>query len=433
MSDVSGNIGRKVPGNIASKVLFGSQFRISTLFNETCALRVFAVGFDFESLKGTLNKCWFNVWLLTMAAMGIRLSLADSEAIKAFVVRTGDQIGMPSDIDWPKAVEDEFKAFGVFPYIYDDSHAAGAPLMDDMPGASKVFFCNWADGGHWVVRLPIDSPLAARFAAFAEHVTASVPAARNTVAESAADRELRMVIESSGVSRAPVSQPASARAPVSQPASADEELLKALAASAADAEELRNVRESSAKTAEECRKLLVALLLQIQELRVEIADTEQRIAQGRAELVKLDEEKDFASICAMTEVLDEHSHRLTNLKSAIAELLVEQAAIRALKASAPAHRSPASQPAHRSPASHPAPRSPASQPAPRSPASQPAPLKASAAEKEAFQAALKASADEAASLAEVARFQAEELARVGQIEWDAALARTWWKNVGSSA
>ncbi len=434
-----------LPAENLYRIRFGSQFRIPALFNALWAFQVFAIGFNFDSLIGTTNKCWFNVWLLTMAAMEIRLSLADSKAVKAFVEGTGNLIGMPSDVVWSDAVIHAFRAAKILPYLYDDSVDAGSPLMPATSDADWVFFRNWADGGHWIVTLPIASSLFARFAALAESVLASTPVARSPVSnESAADRELRMVTESSGI--AADSSPGlgddhelrkALEASVAS-AAVDEELRKALEASVASASAPVRTPEArqaaSRKAAEDAedealqaalkasadeaasravgmldatsrREKLVALILELQKLRAEVTDTEQRIARGEAELSKLTE-KDLESIFAMTEVLDEHSHRLDRLKSAIGERLVEQAALRALKVPA---RTPVLQPA------------PARTPEARQAASRKA---AEDAEEEALQAALKASADEAASLAEVERVQAEELERMRQIESDAAYAMT---------
>jgi len=370
---------------------FGNQYRILVPFDKECASQVFAPGFNFDSLIGTTNKCWFNVWLVTMAAVGIRLSLADSEAIKAFVESTGDRIGMPSDVVWSDAVIHAFRAAKILPYLYDDRLDAGTPLMPATPGAKRVFFRNQSDGdgGHWTVALPNDSSLVARFAALAESGPASIP-----------------------VARSPVSQPAPAT-------SLEAKQAASLKASVASAPAVGMLDATSR------RKKLIALRLELQKLQDEVTYTEQRIARGKAEINNLTV-KDLESICALTEVLDEHSRRLDRLKSALKVRLVEQAAQQALKVPA---CSPVSQLAPaRSPVSQPAPaRSPVSQLSPaRTPeARQEASRKAAEeAEEEAFQAALKASADEAASLAAVELFQAEELARAMQIESDAAFAMT---------
>lgn len=109
------------------------------------------------ALNTATNCCWVNVWITTLAAMGVRLSATDAADLMSRITAAGSRMMSPLDTG------DLVTGVNLPVTLIEYSHRDRVGWSIGTPNGPPVAFVN--TGVHYQICLPVGSDLAQRFAA----------------------------------------------------------------------------------------------------------------------------------------------------------------------------------------------------------------------------------------------------------------------------
>lgn len=109
------------------------------------------------ALNTATNCCWVNVWITTIAAMGVRLSATDAADLMRRITAAGSRMMSPLDTG------DLVTGVNLPVTLIEYSHRDRVGWSIGTPNGPPVAFVN--TGVHYQIWLPVGSDLAQRFAA----------------------------------------------------------------------------------------------------------------------------------------------------------------------------------------------------------------------------------------------------------------------------
>lgn len=108
------------------------------------------------ALNTATNCCWVNVWITTLAAMGVRLSATDAADLMRRITAAGSRMMSPLDTG------DLVTGVNLPVTLIEYSHRNQVGWSIGTPNGPPVAFVN--TGAHYQIWLPVGSDLAQRFA-----------------------------------------------------------------------------------------------------------------------------------------------------------------------------------------------------------------------------------------------------------------------------
>ena len=108
------------------------------------------------ALNTATNCCWVNVWITTLAAMGVRLSATDAADLMNRITAAGSRMMSPLDTG------DLVTGVNLPVTLIEYSHSNRVGWGIGTPNGPPVAFVN--TGAHYQIWLPVGSDLAQRFA-----------------------------------------------------------------------------------------------------------------------------------------------------------------------------------------------------------------------------------------------------------------------------
>ena len=107
------------------------------------------------ALNTATNCCWVNVWITTLAAIGVSLSATDAADLMRRITAAGSRMMSPLDLDLVTGVNPPVT-------LIEYSHSDQVGWSIGTPNGPLVAFVN--TGAHYQIWLPVGSDLAQRFA-----------------------------------------------------------------------------------------------------------------------------------------------------------------------------------------------------------------------------------------------------------------------------
>jgi hypothetical protein len=131
---------------------------VNALLDNKTLRRVIPQGTDIPAaLKTATNCCWVNVWIATLAAMGVRLSATDADDLMRRITAAGSRMMSPLDTG------DLVTRVNLPATLVEYSFREQVGWSIGTPNGPIIAFVN--TGAHYQIWLPVGSDLAQRFAA----------------------------------------------------------------------------------------------------------------------------------------------------------------------------------------------------------------------------------------------------------------------------
>jgi len=130
---------------------------VKARLNKKTLRRVIPQGTDIPAaLKNATNCCWVNVWIATLAAMGVRLSATDADDLMRRITAAGSRMMSPLDTG------DLVTRVNLPATLVEYSFHEQVGWSIGTPNGPIIAFVN--TGAHYQIWLPVGSDLAQRFA-----------------------------------------------------------------------------------------------------------------------------------------------------------------------------------------------------------------------------------------------------------------------------